>query len=165
MIMIGGEKNLDAPSSGRFVGPASSRVHHLPVRVYFEDTDHSGLVYHANYLRYFERARSDMLRLAGIDQRATFEGGKGVYTVADMHIRYFRPALYDDALVVVSRITDIRAASIVIQQTVIRPDERLSDERLTEATVHAAFISSNGRPIRQPADWVARFTPFLETLA
>ena len=162
----------DYPYAGRFVGPPSSRAHHLPVRVYFEDTDHSGLVYHANYLRYFERARSDMLRLAGIDQKAAFENGKGVYAVADLHIRYRRPAYYDDALIVVSCITAIRAASVIIQQTVIRPDknglhhqnaamERLDEEVLTQATVHAAFLSRDGKPIRQPKDWIDRFTPLL----
>ena len=63
----------DQPLEGRFDGPE----HRFPVRVYFEDTDLSGVVYHANYLRYMERARSDMLRLAGIDQRATMEAGGG----------------------------------------------------------------------------------------
>ncbi len=152
---------LDYPGMGRFVGAESARAHHLPVRVYFEDTDHSGLVYHANYLRYFERARSDMLRCAGIDQKSAFKGGSGVYAVADMHIRYLRPAHYDDALIVVSRVTAIRAASVIIQQAVIRQDERLGDELLTQATVHAAFLSPDGKPKRQPQDWIERFTPLL----
>ena len=67
----------DQPVDGRFDGPE----HRFPVRVYFEDTDLSGIVYHANYLRYMERARSDMLRLAGIDQRAHQESGGGAYAV------------------------------------------------------------------------------------
>jgi len=62
--------DIDFPTAGRFVG----REHRFPVRVYFEDTDFSGVVYHANYLRFMERARSDMLRVAGIDQRAAFDG-------------------------------------------------------------------------------------------
>ena len=68
---------------GRFVG----REHHFPVHIYFEDTDFSGLVYHANYLRYMERARSDMLKCVGIDQRAVFESGEGVYAVSELTIK------------------------------------------------------------------------------
>ena len=74
----------DLPYQGRFVGKA----HHFAVRVYFEDTDFSGVVYHANYLRFMERGRSDLLRLLGIDQRGAHEGGEGVYVVADLQIRY-----------------------------------------------------------------------------
>ena len=80
------------PATGRFV----AAVHHFPLRIYFEDTDLSGLVYHANYLRYMERARSDMLRAAGIDQRAAHDNGTGVYAVTDLTIRYRRPARLDD---------------------------------------------------------------------
>jgi acyl-CoA thioester hydrolase len=69
----------DAPATGRFDGVE----HRFPVRVYFEDTDLSGVVYHANYLRFMERARSDMLACVGIDQRGSFDGGEGVYAVAD----------------------------------------------------------------------------------
>jgi acyl-CoA thioester hydrolase len=76
------------PADGRFV----HGVHHFPLRVYFEDTDLSGMVYHANYLRFMERARSDMLRAAGIDQRAAQDAGTGVYAVVDAAIRYRRPA-------------------------------------------------------------------------
>jgi len=67
------EDSIDQPTAGRFEG----REHLFPVRVYFEDTDLSGVVYHANYLRFMERARSAMLRLAGIDQRAVFDAGEG----------------------------------------------------------------------------------------
>ena len=87
---------LPAPATGRFI----AAVHHFPLRVYFEDTDLSGLVYHANYLRYMERARSDMLRVAGIDQRAAQEEGTGVYAVTDLKIAYRRPARLDDDLLV-----------------------------------------------------------------
>jgi acyl-CoA thioester hydrolase len=160
---------LDQPGAGRFVGTAQlsdspeavGAAHHLPVRVYFEDTDHSGLVYHANYLRYMERARSDMLRLAGIDQKTTHLGGVGVYAVADLSIKYLRPAQYDDALIVISRVIAIRAASVMIQQTIVRSNERPADTILTQATVHAAFLAPNGRPTRQPKDWIDIFTPLL----
>ncbi|QHL90014.1 tol-pal system-associated acyl-CoA thioesterase [Sphingomonas changnyeongensis] len=143
----------DLPASGRFVG----RTHRFPVRVYFEDTDLSGIVYHANYLRYMERARSDMLRVAGIDQRATHEAGDGVYAVADLRIRYRRPARLDDDLLVVTRLTRITAPAVHIHQTVMR-----GDEMLTEAEVLAAFVSPEGRPRRQPRAWIDRFAELLE---
>lgn len=134
----------DQPQAGRFAG----REHRFAVRVYFEDTDLSGVVYHANYLRYMERARSDMLRLAGIDQRATHESGGGAYAVADLAIRYRAPARLDDALIVVSRVMRMRAASTVIHHTV-----RRGSHVLAEAEVTVALVAPSGRPTRQPAAW------------
>ena len=139
---------LDRPYAGGFAGG----VHRFALRVYFEDTDLTGIVYHANYLRYLERARSDMLRAAGIDQRGAHEAGAGAYAVADLRIRYRRPARLEDAVVVHSRVTDVRAASCFIQQTVMR-----GDEVLAEAEVTAAFLSPDGRPRRQPRAWVEAF--------
>ena len=138
----------DQPASGRFVGPE----HRFPLRVYFEDTDVAGIVYYANYLRFMERARSDMLRIVGIDQRGALDAGTGAYAVAAVAIRYRRPAKLDDALLVVSRVREVRAASCLIHQRVMR-----GDEILTQADVTAAFLSPDGRPRRQPRDWVARF--------
>ena len=138
----------DQPVEGRFDG----KEHRFPVRVYFEDTDLSGVVYHANYLRYMERARSDMLRLAGIDQRAVHEAGGGAYAVSSLAIRYRRPARLDDALVVVTRLTQIRAASVDIHQRVMR-----GTEILTDADVTAALVAASGRPTRQPAAWIEAF--------
>src|SRR6186713_2165477 len=100
------------PSSGRFDGP----VHRFAVRAYFEDTDLSGVVYHANYLRWFERARSDMLRLLGIDQRAAVEAGEGHYAVAEINIRYLSPARLDDTLVISSEAAELRPASVRLRQ-------------------------------------------------
>ena len=142
----------DRVVTGRFDGAE----HRFPVRVYFEDTDLSGVVYHANYLRFMERARSDMLRLAGIDQRAAFERGEGAYAVADLHIRYAAPARLDDELLVVSRLTAVRAASVVIQQEV-----RRGGDVLTRATVTAALVAPGGRPRRQPAGWTAIYKSLL----
>jgi acyl-CoA thioester hydrolase len=136
------------PASSTFSGGE----HRFPVRVYFEDTDVSGVVYHANYLRYMERARSDMLRVAGIDQRGTIDAGGGYYAIADLSLRYLRPARLDDDLVVVSRVNAVRAASIVIDQAVW-----CGTEQLTAGTVTAAFLSASGRPQRQPAAWLAIF--------
>jgi acyl-CoA thioester hydrolase len=142
----------DLTIAGRFDG----LEHLFPVRVYFEDTDLSGMVYHANYLRYMERGRSDMLRCAGIDQRAVHEAGDGVYVVRNVAIRYVAPARLDDALVVVSRLRRIRAASVDIHQRVMR-----GQELLTEAEVEAAFVAPSGRPKRQPARWVDAFVPLV----
>jgi acyl-CoA thioester hydrolase len=145
---------LDQPQRGRLVG----REHRFPVRVFFEDTDLSGVVYHANYLRYMERARSDMLSVAGVDQRAAFEAGEGYYVVADLRIRYRRPARLDDGLVVVSTVKSFTAASATIHQRVM-----LDREVLTEAEVLAAFVAPNGgRPRRQPRAWLTIFEGLLE---
>jgi acyl-CoA thioester hydrolase len=144
---------LAVPGAGAFNG----RAHILPIRVYFEDTDFSGLVYHANYLRYMERARSDMLRVTGIDQKAAFAEGLGVYAVAELAIKYLKPARYDDALQIVSTVKLVRAASVLIHQRVM-----LGDELLARADVVAAFLSPEGRPRRQPAAWIAAFEHLLE---
>ena len=142
------DEDHNAPYQGGFHG----KTHRFALRVYFEDTDVAGIVYYANYLRFMERARSDMLRAAGIDQRATLESGEGVYAVADVTIKYHRPAKLDDALLVVSRIVAVRAASCVIHQRVMR-----GGDILTDATVTAAFITPEGKPRRQPRAWVERF--------
>ncbi len=142
---------------GAFVGAA----HHYRVRVYFEDTDLSGIVYHANYLRYMERARSDMLRLAGIDQRGAMETGEGAWAVTDLAIKYLRPAKLDDDLLVVSLVEAVRGASVVISQRILRSHQTLSDEMLTDGRVTAAFLSPEGRPRRQPAGWASRFTAIM----
>jgi len=135
----------DQPVEGRF----DRCQHRFPVRIYFEDTDLSGVVYHANYLRYMERARSDMLRLAGIDQRAAVEAGEGAYAVASLNIRYAAPARLDDALLVVSELTRVKAASVHVHQRVMR-----GDVLLASADVVAALVAPDGRPVRQPRGWV-----------
>ena len=140
------------PLEGRFEGTD----HLFPVRVYFEDTDLSGVVYHANYLRYMERGRSAMLRAAGIDQRAAFEAGEGAYAIRDLTIRYAAPAKLDDTLTVVSRLVTLRPASVVIQQRVMR-----GSVILTDAQVEAAFVAPSGRPRRQPGAWVRAFEPLV----
>jgi acyl-CoA thioester hydrolase len=139
--------DVNHPYEGAFVG----RTHHFALRVYFEDTDVAGIVYHANYLKFIERARSDMLRAAGIDQRAAIESKEGVYVVAEARIRYSAPAKLDDALVVLSEVKQVRAASCTIQQRVMR-----GPQLLAEAEITAAFLSE-GRPKRQPRAWVEIF--------
>ncbi|HEX6376857.1 MAG TPA: YbgC/FadM family acyl-CoA thioesterase [Allosphingosinicella sp.] len=131
-------------------------THLFPLRVYFEDTDVAGIVYYANYLRFIERARSDMLRLIGVDQRGALEGGEGVYAVAELAVKYRAPARLGDDLVVATEIEAVRAASVLIHQRVMRGGEVLADARVT-----AAFLTPDGRPRRQPRSWVQAFERLL----
>lgn len=137
---------------GCFDGP----VHRFAVRAYFEDTDLSGMVYHANYLRWFERARSDLVRLLGIDQRAAQESGEGAYAVADLAIRYVAPARLDDVVLIESRAEELGAASCRLLQKAFRDDALLA-----EARVRVGFVGPDGRPRRQPAPWRAAFASIL----
>jgi acyl-CoA thioester hydrolase len=137
---------------GRFEG----LEHHFVLRVYFEDTDLSGVVYHANYLRFMERARSDMLALAGIDQRAAHEAGEGAYALREANIRYRAPARLGDELVVVSKLIQLRPAAVDIHQRVMR-DVTI----VAEAEIEAVFVAPSGRPRRQPAAWMEAFAPLV----
>lgn len=145
---------LPEPPSGRLDGP----VHRLAVRAYYEDTDLSGMVYHANYLRWFERGRSDLARLLGIDQRAAQESGAGAFAVSDLSIRYLAPARLDDVVLIESRAQEVGAASCRILQRAFR-----NDTLLAEARVRIGFIGPDGRPKRQPAPWRAAFARILDT--
>jgi acyl-CoA thioester hydrolase len=138
-------------------GIMRGKTHLFPLRVYFEDTDVAGIVYYANYLRFIERARSDMLRLIGVDQRGALEGGEGVYAVAELAVKYRAPAKLGDDLVVATEIEAVRAASVLIQQRVMRGDEILADARVT-----AAFLTPDGRPRRQPREWTLAFERLLK---
>lgn len=140
------------PPSGRIEGAR----HLYPVRVFFEDTDLSGIAYHANYLKWCERARSDILRLLGIDQRAAFDAGEGFYAVSEANIKWRRPARFEDVLVVETVCTQIRAASAHMHQKILR-----GGELLAEVEIVAAFLASDGRPKRQPPEWRAAFETFV----
>ena len=144
-------------TSPHALGRFERGVHRFAVRVYFEDTDLSGVVYHANYLRYMERARSDMLLCTGIDQRGAFERGEGVYAVADLAIRYKAPARLDEDLVVESRVLKALGPTAKISQRVLR-----GDDVLTDATVLAAWLTLDGRPQRQPREWIDVFNRIRE---
>jgi len=139
------------PSSGIFEG----HCHLFPVRVYYEDTDLSGLVYHANYLKFCERARSDLLRLLGIDQRKAHEDGVGNYAVAEANLRYFIPARLDDSLTVQTECVELKAASVRLRQRLMR-----GGDLLVEVTVRVGFIAPSGRPRRQPDEWRKAFDDF-----
>ena len=149
---MGSSTDLDIPYRGGFIGPE----HHFALTVYFEDTDTAGVVYYANYLKFMERARSDMIRAVGVDQGAALRGDGSAYFVTEVNIKYRRPARLGDDLVVVSRVEAVRAASVDIHQQVIRGTEQLTDARVT-----AAYLDRDGRPQRQPRDWVERFNAIM----
>ena len=140
--------------------------HWLTVRVYYEDTDFTGIVYHANYLRYMERGRTNHLRLLGADHRALFEETAKetpgyAFVVRSMKIEYLKPARMDDVLDVITEPEEVKGASITLRQRVIR-----GEELLVEAHVRVAFISDGqARPIPRPlrtamqADWVRIGSP------
>jgi acyl-CoA thioester hydrolase len=130
--------------------------HLYAVRVYYEDTDLSGITYHANYLRWFERARSDLLRLLGIDQRAAIESGEGAYALSEVNLRYLRPARLDDDVVIETRCTELGAASCRMHQIAWR-----GEEALCEGHLRVGFITLDGRPRRQPAAWRDAFQTFM----
>jgi acyl-CoA thioester hydrolase len=125
--------------------------HFLIVRVYYEDTDFTGIVYHANYLRYMERGRTNYLRLIGADHRALFEAAEKeapgfAFVVRSMNLDFLRPARMDDVLDVVTEPEDVKGASITLRQRVMR-----GEELLVEAHVRVAFISGGrARPIPKP---------------
>jgi acyl-CoA thioester hydrolase len=129
-------------------GAIRDGLHRMQVRVYYEDTDFSGIVYHANYLRFMERGRTNYLRLLGADQRALFaeaasEAPGFAFVVRAMTLEYLKPSRMDDLLEIVTRPLDIRGASITLGQEV-----RRGDELLLEAKVKVAFVSGGrARPI------------------
>ncbi|MES0004921.1 MULTISPECIES: tol-pal system-associated acyl-CoA thioesterase [unclassified Mesorhizobium] len=131
--------------------------HRLMARVYYADTDFSGVVYHARYLEFFERGRSDYLRLAGVHHTELHEGKHGeriVWVVRRMEIDFRSPARMDDILTIDTSTQDISGARIVMAQQLKR-----GTEVLVEAKVEAAIIGENGRPKRFPKEWIAAFLP------
>jgi len=125
--------------------------HTMTVRVYYEDTDFTGIVYHANYLRYMERGRTNYLRLIGADHRALFEATEKeapgfAFVVRSMNIDWLKPAKMDDVLEISTTPEDVKGASITLKQQC-----RRGDELMCEASVRVAFISQGrAKPIPKP---------------
>ena len=144
---------MSEPTAGEFVG----REHRLPVRVYYEDTDFTGVVYHANYLRHLERGRSDFLRLAGVSHTDLLGREEpSAFVVTRMEIDFRRPARVDDALVVRTTYDVARGPRLHISQQITR-----GDEVLIEAKVDTACITLAGRPRKPPAGLHEILQPFL----
>jgi acyl-CoA thioester hydrolase len=147
----------DIPNAGRFQG----RIHHLPVRVYYEDTDFSGIVYHANYLRFFERGRSDFLRIAGIHHNELAAAADPTaFAVNKMELDFLKAARIDDALLVKTAFETMRGPRIFISQTLEK-----AGEILVTAKVQVCCISLTGRAKKPPAVLLERLKPFLEPSA
>jgi acyl-CoA thioester hydrolase len=126
-------------------------------RVYYADTDFSGVVYHARYLEFLERGRSDFLRLAGVHHTEMAEGVHGeklAWVVRRMEIDFRAPARIDDILTIDTRTEKVSGARIFMAQSI-----RRGDELLIEAKVEAAIMSENGRPRRFPKEWIVAFMP------
>ncbi len=144
---------LPSPSAGAFIG----REHRLAVRVYYEDTDFTGLVYHANYVRYFERGRSDYLRVAGISHTELLERlDPCAFVITRMEIDFRNAARIDDALVVHTTYDTVKGPRLLIGQWITR-----GESLIARARVLAACITPLGRARRAPADLVERLTPRL----
>ncbi|MFC4667320.1 tol-pal system-associated acyl-CoA thioesterase [Seohaeicola nanhaiensis] len=124
----------------------SQPVHLFPVRVYYEDTDMGGVVYHANYLRFIERARSDWVRTLGNDQNAMREGGV-VWVVRHIECDYRAAARFEDDLMIETTVASISGARLVMDQLVRRGDQVIFTARVT-----AVCMTAQGRPVRLPAE-------------
>jgi acyl-CoA thioester hydrolase len=135
--------------AGRIVAGEGGRRHLLPIRVYYEDTDFSGFVYHASYLRFIERGRSDFLRLAGVHHRELLAGTGGTkpcaFVVRRMSLDFLKPARIDELLEVETRVDTITQATFELRQTV-RRDATV----VFAATVQVVLVSLDGRPQRLP---------------
>jgi acyl-CoA thioester hydrolase len=133
--------------AGRIIDDASGRRHVLPVRVYFEDTDFAQVVYHASYVRWCERGRSDFLRLLGTDARRLIDGTDShepaAFVVRRMNMDFVRPGRIDDVLEVETRVKELGGASVTLDQLVSR-----DGMRLFEATVTLVLVSVSGKPLR-----------------
>ena len=132
-------------------GEIRDGCHTMIVRVYFEDTDFSGIIYHASYLRFMERGRTNYLRLIGADHRALFEQTEKeapgfAFVVRSMVIDFFKPGRMDDVLEIITEPEEVKGASTTVRQQVMR-----GDELLVEARVRVAFVSGGrARPIPKP---------------
>lgn len=136
----------------------ASIPHRLPVRIYYEDTDFSGLVYHASYLRFMERARTEMLRALGLDQKALLEGAAGApifFVVRSMDLDFQRPATMDDLLTVETETLELGGASLTLEQRVLRQAELLVRAKVRIVCVEA------GRAQRLPPQVRAKFERLL----
>ena len=129
-------------------------THSFPLRVYYEDTDAGGIVYHANYLKFCERARSEWVRGLGIDQRALKAGPGLIIVVRRMEVDFLRPALYDDALTVTTQLRLLGGARIELDQAVLR-----GPDTLFTAAVTLVCVGADGRAARLPDDLRAALHP------
>lgn len=142
-----------APAAGWF----EKQSFNFPIRVYYEDTDFSGVVYHASYLRFMERGRSEFLRAAGIPHQTLLAGGEPlVWAVRRMKIEFSRPAKVDEALVVRSKVMKVAGARMWLDQAVCR-----GDDALVSAEVEVCVITLDGKPRRVPEPMRRKLAAYL----
>ena len=141
---------------GRFEAGADGTRHLFPLSVYWEDTDAGGIVYYANYLKFTERARTDMLRGLGINQQAMMEEEGANFVVRACEIEYLKPAKMEDELEIVTMMTDLRGASLRMAQDIYR-----GDDRLVETKVRVACLDKEGKPQRLSSAINAKFNAIL----
>jgi acyl-CoA thioester hydrolase len=145
---------VEGHAQGKALGRMAAGVHVLPLRVYWEDTDALGMVYYANYLKFIERARSDLLALAGIDQSALWNEHGIAFPVRSCSMEYRRPARFADDLEVHTRLAEVRAASLIAEQSLYRSPNPPRAGALFEARLRLACVDGKGRPRRMPASVV-----------
>ncbi|CAK0749352.1 Acyl-CoA thioesterase YbgC [Azospirillaceae bacterium] len=141
-------------------GRIDDGVHVFPVRVYYEDTDSAGIVYYANYLRFMERGRTELLRSLGGNHIALSESEGVLFAVRRCEIDYLSPARLDDALEVRTRMLDIGGAAFQVEQTIWR-----AHQKLIHAEVRLACLNLQGRPARMPASVRAALKQFANVAA
>lgn len=129
--------------------------HFFPVRVYYEDTDAGGIVYYANYLKFAERARTEMLRLVGLNQSQLKKENGILFAVRSLTIDYRRPAVLDDLLEVVSRFSNLSGASLEVSQVL-----RRRSEELTQLDLRIVCVGMDGRPTRIPSFVALALQPY-----
>jgi len=132
----------------------TSFTHTFPVRVYYEDTDHGGMVYYANYLKFMERARTEFLRDAGIELDELESGAGVLFAVTEVHVHYRNPARFNDALTVDSKLTEAMGARLRFRQNICR-----GHEILVEGEVRLACMDRGGKPRRIPAEVLQTIQP------
>lgn len=141
-----------------YAGHFEGKTHILPVRIYYEDTDMSGIVYHANYLRYFERGRSDFLRLAGVGHTELQARDKPLaFAITKAEIEYKKAARIDDSLLVCTDYEKIEGIKIFINQRIMRGDILIATAKIT-----VVFIDFKGNPQRPPKDIVDMLLPYFQ---
>ena len=126
--------------------------HILPIRVYYEDTDAAGIVYYANYLRFAERARTEMIRCLGVEHRKLMAERGLAFAVRSCAVEYLQPARLDDEIAVRTRVDAVGGASLRATQRVVRLDDERSQTELVEIKIRLAFIDDNQRPARMPTE-------------
>ena len=136
----------------------TAATHQYPVRVYYEDTDAGGIVYYANYLKFAERARTEMLREAGFHHTAMMEGQGIMLAVRRVTADYLRPAKLDDALTVTTGVKGLGAATVDLDQSI-----RRGAQELCRVHVTIACVGRDGRPARLPAPLRAALSPIIQS--